>query len=398
MKTIPVILMLLSSSIGLRAQGSISDPFFNHGQARSLNSRIIAPLQPVPGFVNEAIAGMRAPNNRNLVRLAHLKDDYGYAVWDQAKTFTAAGRETALIPMVRPEGDAINGILVAVKDGSTFRYGVMDTETPFPYAFAAPGTPGMPSMRDVLALSVIFNHALFGEVDCSLVQALRALSNNNVRGQTAGGPKSCFVYVYYAGEYCQHVYGTYLDGTIENMYSDCHDIYNYQLICDTNDSADNEDGGSGDGGSGGGSGGGNGSSGPGDSGESVPCNGGQATPCAGEVFLDAVGPYDCWIFARISGCDYGTCTIVLESHGVIGCGIPAIGDFPAMTWQLTSSRCTSWLARVTSSDPTCSISTRCGYFSYRYVVNFYLAGIQLTSEVHTGTWGENCYDCRNCPE
>lgn len=107
--------MLLSSAMGLRAQGSISDPFFNHGQARSLNSRIIAPLQSVPGFVNQAITGMRVPNNRNVTLLAHLKNDYGYAVWDQAKTFTAAGRETALIPMVRPEGNAITGILVAVK-------------------------------------------------------------------------------------------------------------------------------------------------------------------------------------------------------------------------------------------------------------------------------------------
>lgn len=394
MKKILVILMLLSSALGLRAQGSISDPFFNHGQARSLNSRIIAPLQPVPGFVNQAIAGMLAPNNSNIARLAHLKDDYGYAVWDQAKTFTAAGRETALIPMVRPEEDAITGILVAIKDGSTFRYGVMDTKNPFPYASAAPGTPGMPSLRDVLALSVLFNRTLFGEVDCNLVQALRALSNNNVRGQTAGSPKSCYVQTTYAGQNCDHIYGTYPDGTMQYLYSDCYNIYDYSFICDT-DSADNDDGGSG----GGGSGGGSGSSGPGDSnGEENnnenPCNHAEVPTCS-YVISSRIpfSPY-CQVNVRISGCN-------LQNHSFFLTGMCTHPFSPSNNQlEIQNTYVYTFLTSTTNApsewDPNCNRTTeRCGvaFVSFTVVTPFW--------GVHTGEsqyeFGSSfCYKCVDC--
>ncbi|HRK81364.1 MAG TPA: hypothetical protein PLZ12_07955 [Saprospiraceae bacterium] len=402
MKKILVILMLLSSALGLRAQGSISDPFFNHGQARSLNSRIIAPLQPVPGFVNQAIAGMRVSNNRNLVRLAHLKDDYGYAVWDQAKTFTAAGRQTALIPMVRPEDDAITGILVAVKDGATFRYGVMDTGTPFPYASAATGTPGMPGMRDVLALSVLFNRTLFGEVDCDLVQALRALSNNNVRGQTAGSPKSCYVQTTYAGQNCDHIYGTYPDGTMQYLYSDCYDIYNYSFICDT-DSADNDDGGSG--GGSGGSGGGNGSSGPGEGDNESFCESLDVHKCTTTRVLSTVpsGIHgSCSIVCRLSGCGFQS-NVFLQPNGIAGCGF-SIGtgsghgisislDFTVSIQNLYTN---SYINSVSTLDSDCRVSSICGDFFCSYDVVISWIGIPYIWERNSAELSNICYTCRNC--
>ena len=397
MKKILVILMLLSSALGLRAQGSISDPFFNHGQARSLNSRIIAPLQPVPGFVNQAIAGMRVSNNRNLVRLAHLKDDYGYAVWDQAKTFTATGRETALIPMVRPEGNAITGILVAVKDGATFRYGVMDTETPFPYASAAPGTPGMPSLRDVLALFVVFNHALFGEVDCNLVQALNSLLATNTSRQEAGMAKSCIVIVTGWNE-CQTIYTGTLDNPHAHSYEVCTPVYNYYFICDDSGGTD-DGGGGGDGGDGvdnsGDGGNGNGSRGPGDSGEDdySPCRWLEA-PCADEIKIEEFTLSGCRLVARVSGCDFGRCIIELESHGFIGCGIV---DSHAFSWVISSYRCDSWLNYIEIPYPNCpQITNRAGRITYRVLVNFYLAGIPIDNVVFTGNRSPS-YHCRDCP-
>ncbi len=394
--------MLLSSAMGLRAQGSISDPFFNHGQARSLNSRIIAPLQSVPGFVNQAITGMRVPNNRNVTLLAHLKNDYGYAVWDQAKTFTAAGRETALIPMVRPEGNAITGILVAVKDGSTFRYGVMDTENPFPYASAAPGTPGMPSLRDVLALFVIFNDALFGEVDCNLVQALRALSNNNVREQTAGSPKSCFVYVYYAGEYCEHIYGTHWDGTTQNMYSDCHDIYNYQMICDT-DSADNDGGGGGEGVDNSGDGGnGNGSSGPGEGDNEIPNE--ANAPCTVTVtVLELSGVYSdnrtCKIQAQISGCNFNNCNVFFEG-GDLACGAsieiaPWSISIPlGAGYRLNNPLCIAYRTSI-HFDEQARNYIICGTLYVRVELLWHTLGITDSFGVITKSL-DACYRCNNC--
>ncbi|MBX2926616.1 MAG: hypothetical protein KF852_02170 [Saprospiraceae bacterium] len=398
MKKILFYLLLFGGITSMSGQG-INDPFFNTGQARSLNNQIIALPQVVPTLVNNAMSNMQTSTSQNIVRLAHLKNEYGFAVWDMAVTFTAHGKETALIPMVRSTENSISGILVAVLDGTSFRYGTMDLDNPFPYASAPLNSPGMPNIRDVLAQFVIFNHTLFGTVNCNLIQALATTATTgNIRDEDESSVKSCYYQVTYAGQNCHHIYGTYPDGTQQYLYSDCVSIFNYTLVCSDTDAADTSDSETG--------GGGNGSSGStsdNDDGEENSIHK-CATTQTIYVVPRGVFPFStCSVKLRISGCNGAMCETFLQGEGLSGCGGVLISEFGGLSISfgyglvLSNVICNSFLDFSYYNEQQDAHTVCVGaYVEYDLVFNAVGLTYPLENNIEYYT-PSICYTCKDCP-
>ncbi len=394
MKTILFTCLLLGAIAVARAQNS-GDPFYDAGYARTMNPRILGGSQATPWLVNSAIHNLRDGGTATAPLVNFLKNNYGYAVWDRSLAITAHGNPTALVPLVFPEGNSITGVLVVVQQDGALRYGIMDLVHPFPFVSSGTQAPGMPGIRDVLAHFAYFNHALFGSAHCSIIHALHAtMPQNNGQGDESQA-KTCYYHLEVV-QNCWEIYGVMSDGTRVHLYTDCVTTINYTTICflpggggfPVYTSGDPNNPVSGTPGS-------NGSGGPGITDlEDNPCQTSEYTArCATELILaQNESPLSsCNVIATVSGCNFGSCSISLESLGFGGCG----GGLLQLETKITYSHCTAYLTSTESSDPTCAISRRCGRVIYRYIVGHFLLGSQIFSRTYE-SFREACYYCRGC--
>lgn len=378
--------LLLSGALWSAQAQTAYNPFLDVSYARTMNTRISGGHQATPSFVTDVISSLGQQQNAALV--GFLNHFYGYPVWDRSEVFTAYGNQTALTPMVFLDGNSITGILISVNQNGVMHYGIMDLSHLFPFAAdIAPGTPGMPGERDVLAQFAYFNHELFGEVDCNIIQALYALAPKDSRQQGEDLSKSCY-YNIMATTTCWHMYGVMPGGEQIYLYSECSTSYNWVLTC--------LNPGGGFGSTGGTSGG---SGGPGGGGSNTeitdldnsPCQ--SMTPTCSHVSSRQLDTY-CLVNTRISGCnmdahDYflsGLCT-----HPIV----PGINGFNIRNHYVYSFL-TSVSNISTEWDPTCSrVTYRCGSAVISFVYVYILWGTEWGT--NSVTYDTNfCYFCVDC--
>lgn len=360
------------ASFTVEFESNPPDPFFDVGYLRRFNQEIInANNNPVPNLIYEVINDLQKTNKPQFKR--RLSEKFGIPSWEDALTFTSSSGEIGLIPLAKVDGTQISAVLIVAKGEKKIRYGVADLNKLS--AFKNKIAPNAPGYKDIVALFIVFNHNLFGKVNCTLLNMLTEEENLNLISA-----RSCDYTVYEIQE-CWDIY-------VNDRYSytDCSTSYEWDYVCDYDNDDGNDSGGGGydEDGSSGGNGNGSGTN-PNPCNLNLPCQYTTETIIAGN-YLGA-----CYIYFTVSGCDFGSCSTSVGSTGLNGCGHSAFS-----TYNISNTDCASYLSQIISSDPSCRVSTVCGdaYFEYDIIVEF-PGGFNYSSTGNEYNF-YTCYECINC--
>lgn len=379
-------MLMLLGIVQLQAQ---SDPFFDVGQVRAYNEA----LRYSPGIPGESVQTVMADMKRSekSALVSVIRSQYGYPVWDQAMLKPTGGIDVVFIPLIGSAGRSITGVLMAYPEAGEMRYGLMDRAR---WRSAEPG------MASVLAHYILFNDRLFGQVDCSLVEALQASVPRSV-GSGAAEEKSCYFQLEVV-ENCWEIYGE-MGGERILLYTECSYTYNWRIFC--NPFGGGSGGGWGDPNEGGGIGGGSGG-GIGITELEQNCGDTQNHTCSIEqnTRLSNLWIGTCELNVRLSGCQFEVCEVRAQASGFVGCGFnPGRVDLYGMDLPINFELLVRVLHKhhgllsVASYDPICQVSIRCGYANLVVESVVVLLGIEITANRHNIALENPCYSCYNCP-